>query len=862
MATVTGSMGDMRQTRRFLGYCLVWGAVALGLMAWWLREKYAGDMPVAVQLTVVVLAIVAIFAGCRNLLQRIDNGQLLEAQSRQVGFILVGTGGILLILAIWLLTSQKLAAMGEGMGLALFGALALITGLVQVRPPGHGEQFFLSLASARDTIKFGCIGIGALVLLTGVVLAYKSGVLERGRDLTDPKDAKAKLDEPTPPADRWAVTPEAAASVMLGMVLLGGGLYLARRETASAQTMRLFVLMTGGLAGLAVTLLAIIRAWTWRSVMLGGLAQWRGAEAWKIWLCIYLGLIGLLVMFGCFLFARTDIRTNPVLRRVLYGYNAVLNGLLLLLALVVLNIVVYVAYPLTFNWTESQGIYALSPKSVDILEKIKEPTTIHVLLDQSQYPNFKDVKALLENCTALTDKLTINYLSPDKDLLGYNELAQKYPEIVADTRLAIQNREVGRGILVVYGPETKDKPAPHAFIGVRKLTETSGGFGRQQTSLFKGEDALMSDLQYLIEGQKKAKVYFLQGNGEMDLGEGSLSFRADPRFPVVAVGMSKLLERLRTENIEVKGLSFGDGKDPDTVYLKATGKDKDKSKDVPDDARVLVIAGPSQTYPKEVLDALGRYMERNGRLVVLFDIITDEKFEAMKSSGLEEFLRKYNVDVTTEYVLRAPFVEMEGRVVLLKDDYLSFDAVVPLGAKSVLGKKFQNKIFPMRTARVIRPMTNPSPFRAEVLASVRGDPEQGEVLLENLTKVIANPAPYLYSLEQTGRIMQKIAREPLPVAVTVTEGEDRPRLAVFGDAEWIADFAVTRLKYRNHYFNIFASTLDYLADRPGVGIRPKEVGTYMLNPEAPVSRMLLLPVWVIAYSVLGLGIAIWVVRRR
>jgi len=37
---------------------------------------------------------------------------------------------------------------------------------------------------------------------------------------------------------------------------------------------------------------------------------------------------------------------------------------------------------------------------------------------------------------------------------------------------------------------------------------------------FKGEDALMTEINYLAEGQKKPVVYFTQGNGELDLQVG------------------------------------------------------------------------------------------------------------------------------------------------------------------------------------------------------------------------------------------------------------------------------------------------------------------------------------------------------
>src|SRR5437762_5828846 len=176
----------------------------------------------------------------------------------------------------------------------------------------------------------------------------------------------------------------------------------------------MIVLLAGGGFGLLLALLTVCQAWIWRPVFFGGLPAWRGPQAWQLWLCAYLELVGLVLMFVCLNLARADVRANPVLRRALYGYNAVLMGLLLAVLLVVLNIIVFVAYPLTFNWSEKGGLYSLSPKSIDILEKLEQPAKVYVIL-APQTRLYKEVRYLLNNAQALTDKLEVETIAPDRD---------------------------------------------------------------------------------------------------------------------------------------------------------------------------------------------------------------------------------------------------------------------------------------------------------------------------------------------------------------------------------------------------------------------------------------------------------------
>ena len=54
-------------------------------------------------------------------------------------------------------------------------------------------------------------------------------------------------------------------------------------------------------------------------------------------------------------------------------------------------------------------------------------------------------------------------------------------------------------------------------------------------------------------------------------------------------------------------------------------------------------------------------LTKNGRLIVLFDIVVNRQFTELKKTGLEEFLKKYDVDVTDENAVTNLIKNLLGR---------------------------------------------------------------------------------------------------------------------------------------------------------------------------------------------------------
>ena len=90
----------------------------------------------------------------------------------------------------------------------------------------------------------------------------------------------------------------------------------------------------------------------------------------------------------------------------------------------------------------------------------------------------------------------------------------------------------------------------------------------------------------------------------------------------------------------------------------------------------------------------------------------------------------------------------------------------------------------------------------------------------------------------------------------------KPRLVVFGDTTFITN-PLASADSGTQNFSLFASTLDWLAERPtSIGIEPRSLAVYSIDPAASSSRLVLLPGVLAVMTVLGLGLGVWVVRRR
>lgn len=112
--------------------------------------------------------------------------------------------------------------------------------------------------------------------------------------------------------------------------------------------------------------------------------------------------------------------------------------------------------------------------------------------------------------------------------------------------------------------------------------------GRTERATSDDEQSLTNAMKKVIEGKAK-RVYFVQGHGEKD-PTGS-----DPN------GYSTIADALKTDNFDVAPLT-----------LAQQGK-------VPDDATLLVVAGPKTDLLASEIEAIKAFLGRGGKLALLID---------------------------------------------------------------------------------------------------------------------------------------------------------------------------------------------------------------------------------------------------
>src|SRR5687767_4719411 len=166
------------------------------------------------------------------------------------------------------------------------------------------------------------------------------------------------------------------------------------------------------------------------------------------------------------------------------------------------------------------------------------------------------------------------------------------------------------------------------------LIQHAGRTERVNTS---NEQDLTNGLIKAVTGQAR-KVYFTQGHGEKDLASSDRT------------GYSTLSEALKRDNYTFDSL----------VLIP--------QKSVPDDATIVVIAGPTTDFFPPELDALKAYVAKGGKLLVLLD---PPARAGATTPLLTQFLADWGINAGNDVVLDASGV---GQM-------LGTDASVPVAAQ-------------------------------------------------------------------------------------------------------------------------------------------------------------------------------------
>ena len=250
---------------------------------------------------------------------------------------------------------------------------------------------------------------------------------------------------------------------------------------------------------------------------------------------------------------------------------------------------------------------------------------------------------------------------------------------------------------------------------------------------------------------------------------------------------------------------------------------------VPDDATVVILAGPkNDLFPPE-LDALDAYLGRGGKVLAMINPFQNE--------GLKKHLVKYGFQLDDDLVVEQnPIGRLFGigPEVPIIQQYDSHPITRDLAGITTL--------FPL-TRSITALKTPPKGVTVQTLAKTSPD-SWGETNRADLQRGVAQPDP-------------QDLKGPLAVAAVATI--DKARMVVYGTSNIAANQFLNIQGNRDFFLN----TVSWLAEEEDqISVRPKDVKqTPVFMSSNQAQAVFLLPVVILPALVLGGGI-VAVVRRR
>lgn len=658
----------------------------------------------------------------------------------------------------------------------------------------------------------------------------------------------------TDPIFLWAL-------VNAGLLGIGATLFytLTRPSAATGEAMvappwQLLFLGVGGVIGFATTcFLGIGYVFKYWNEWSQGLKVWR--ELWPWW--IVLAIVGgLMVTFISLISVRSLEQDHPGLRRLIYGYNAVLMGFLLLAILIVFNVLVLYFGPATpTDWTAS-NIYSISPESKKQLAALDKEVIVYVMLGRD--PLGEDVEHLLSTCQTVTKKLKVEKLHPNlmRDQEKIDSLLKQYGLLFQE------------GLLLVYDPQGENQ-----FVQIKRTGEGADDLALEDAPRmgrdlpnFRGEQAIISAIRQFREGKTAATIYFTQDSGEMSITDFSKNARG--QLSGFDRGLGSLKSRLEKRGYTIKEWKLG-MIDEQTLAPAL----------IPSDASLVVVADPSATIGTDnKIKALEEYLQRpNGKMIILLDPRTSSSGEIMPT-GLEKLLERYGVQVGQDIILHPPYQELSNptmaSIVLADNADTALRQAFIEQSQQVIG-------FMMFNVRTVRPIPG------HVGHDVKPLLETNQLLNIGAgqwpeTELKGDPRAFVDNLRknQLGDLNLKMRSPSVPVAVTVRDKGTQlpptqphlppetkpgdPKMVVFGDATFVCNELVDQQVGEIIFYNLFASSVNWLRDKPIIlDIAPKERKAYRPNmTRDTVESLKWWPIALLLVFVLVSGISVGMMRRR
>lgn len=298
------------------------------------------------------------------------------------------------------------------------------------------------------------------------------------------------------------------------------------------------------------------------------------------------------------------------------GRWPVYNIALILALLVQVNYLSYRHYE-RWDWTE-HDIYTLSERTEVVLGDLDRDVEMWILLSEGE-EGFAELRNLLERYTALSERITVHFVDPDRDPDAYREVAMRF--------------DLGA---MMSGEMMRSDVAAVVAAGERHWEVTRDDLISRSADPFQEEDTI----ELNVEGERAitgALVELTDGEASticVTIGHGEYSTTGAQR------SLAGFAAEMGRENLEM-------------VDIVTRGREEITTAD----CAAVAIVGPELAFTDAEVDVLRAYVRSGGNLMLAVDPIVSRDLTQFFETGLERMLADFGVRLD-----RSIIVEMERQM--------------------------------------------------------------------------------------------------------------------------------------------------------------------------------------------------------
>ncbi len=482
------------------------------------------------------------------------------------------------------------------------------------------------------------------------------------------------------------------------------------------------------------------------------------------------------------------IKWNEVLnkRSLRFGSYSVVLTIIVVAAAIILNAIVggtQIREKLKIDLTGNQ-LYSVGEKTDEVLKGLDTDVEIIGLFDESTMSStqYGQVIEFIKQYQNKSDKISISYVDPVKNpAFIQNELD---PQGI----LGVKSND----FVVRSGKRTKVLSSNDIF----EYTFDEQNYSGYYITGLNAEYAFTGAIRY-VTSDNIPVIYFAEGHGEGDPDTDFTDLKS---------------------SLELNGYALG------KINLAAVER-------VPEDASMIIFAGPQQDLTLEEKEKLTIFMENGGDTVFLFDPIQSNA----KLTNFEEFLSEYNIGLGYDVVF-----EMAENRSAYGQPYYFMPTVEDNNINTVLDPdKFTMRLFNARSIQILK-------NEKEWISP--------EVLLSTSDQAIGKP------LEEGADDTQG----PLNVAIAVenTGHLEKSRTMVIGNANFASDNSADTTDNGKKFL---MNGINWIQDREEdiyIPVKKYDVPRIESITGQTIIILGIVLIVVIPLLIIGAGVFVWLRRRH